>query len=42
MKYENIVEGRFISRLNRFIAEVEVLGGFFRAHIKNTGRCKEL
>lgn len=34
MKYEYIVKGRFINRLNRFVAEVEVFGGLHRAHIK--------
>ena len=42
MKYENIVKGTFISRPNRFIAEVSVNGRVERAHVKNTGRCKEL
>lgn len=42
MKYENIVEGKFISRHNRFIAEVAVQGVKEICHVKNTGRCKEL
>ena len=42
MKYENIVEGKFISRPNRFIAYVEVDGKTETVHVKNTGRCKEL
>ena len=42
MKYEKIVEGKFISRLNRFIAEVEVFGEKTRVHVKNTGRLGEL
>ena len=42
MKYENIVEGKFIARPNRFIAEVEIAGKRERAHVKNTGRCREL
>lgn len=42
MKYENIKEGRFISRPNRFIAYVEVDGKEEVVHVKNTGRCKEL
>lgn len=42
MKYDNIVEGRFISRINRFVAEVEVNNNTEKCHVKNTGRCKEL
>ena len=42
MKYESIVSARFLARPNRFIADVEVDGGEEVAHVKNTGRCKEL
>lgn len=42
MKYLNIVQGRFLSRPNRFIAKVEVDGVEQTVHVKNTGRCKEL
>ncbi|MBE5961940.1 MAG: DNA/RNA nuclease SfsA [Lachnospiraceae bacterium] len=42
MKYENIYEGRFISRPNRFIAHIEINGKTEICHVKNTGRCKEL
>lgn len=42
MKYEKICRGKFISRPNRFIAEVEIEGCVQRAHVKNTGRCREL
>lgn len=42
MKYKNIVEGKFISRPNRFIAHVEIEGLEHVVHVKNTGRCKEL
>ena len=42
MKYESIVSARFLARPNRFIAYVEVDGGEEVAHVKNTGRCKEL
>lgn len=42
MKYKNIVTGRFISRPNRFIANVEIDGQVEICHVKNTGRCKEL
>ena len=42
MKYENIVEAKFISRPNRFIAKVNLDGQELTVHVKNTGRCKEL
>lgn len=42
MKYENIVEGKFLERPNRFIAKVEIEGSAEYAHVKNTGRCREL
>ena len=41
MQYRNIVEGRFLSRPNRFIAFVETEEGEQICHVKNTGRCKE-
>ncbi len=42
MKYKNIIKAKFISRPNRFIAYVEIDGKVEIAHVKNTGRCKEL
>lgn len=42
MKYENIRRAKFISRPNRFIANIEVDGRKEICHVKNTGRCKEL
>lgn len=42
MTYENIVEAKFISRPNRFIAIVNVDGDELKVHVKNTGRCREL
>lgn len=42
MKYKNIVKGQFISRPNRFIANVEIDGQEEVCHVKNTGRCREL
>ncbi len=42
MNYDNILEGKFISRPNRFIAHVEINGKVEICHVKNTGRCKEL
>ena len=42
MLYENIVQGTFIERPNRFVAYVELAGKRETVHVKNTGRCKEL
>ncbi len=42
MKYENIKEGVFLSRPNRFIANVIIDKEECVCHVKNTGRCKEL
>ncbi len=43
MKYENMTTGRFISRPNRFISHVRLQSGEeITAHVKNTGRCREL
>lgn len=42
MEYRPLVEARFIKRLNRFIAEVDLNGTVEKVHVKNTGRCKEL
>lgn len=42
MKYKNIVKGTFIERPNRFIAYAEIDGKMEKAHVKNTGRCREL
>jgi len=42
MKYNNIVEGIFLTRPNRFIAHVEINGTVEVCHVKNTGRCAEL
>lgn len=42
MKYKRIREGKFISRPNRFIANIEIDGKTQVCHVKNTGRCKEL
>lgn len=42
MKYTNIKKAVFIARPNRFIAEIEIDGKRVEAHVKNTGRCKEL
>lgn len=42
MTYNNIFRAKFISRPNRFIANIEIDGKAEVAHVKNTGRCKEL
>lgn len=42
MQYQNIVEGIFKDRPNRFVAIVEIDGKEEKVHVKNTGRCKEL
>ena len=42
MKYENVCDGVFIERPNRFIAYVTVDGKRETVHVKNTGRCREL
>lgn len=42
MQYKKIVEGKFHSRPNRFIANIYVGGKLETVHVKNTGRCREL
>lgn len=42
MQYGKVIPGKFISRPNRFIAQVETEEGVQTVHVKNTGRCKEL
>ena len=42
IKYENIVSAKFLERPNRFIALVEISGHIEKAHVMNTGRCREL
>jgi len=42
MKYKNIIHAKFIERLNRFAAHVELGEKVETVHVKNTGRCKEL
>lgn len=39
---EVLVEARFVSRPNRFIAQVEIDGRPETVHVKNTGRCREI
>jgi len=42
VEYGRVAHGRFVRRLNRFVAEVEREGRTVRTHVKNTGRLKEL
>ena len=42
MKYNNIVQGIFLKRDNRFIAHVLINHTEHIVHVKNTGRCREL
>ena len=42
MRYTSVREAVFISRPNRFIAHILVDGREEIAHVKNTGRCREL
>lgn len=42
MRYENMIEARFVRRPNRFIAYCDYAGTEVTAHVRNTGRCREL
>lgn len=42
MRYQAVRPARFLSRPNRFIAQVELDGLQETVHVKNTGRCREL
>lgn len=42
MVYKNIKQAKFLSRPNRFIANIEIDGKMEICHVKNTGRCKEI
>ena len=42
MQYSNMIPGRFVSRPNRFLAQVKTADGVQTCHVKNTGRCAEL
>lgn len=42
MQYENMVQGVFLRRPNRFVAHVRIKGQEQIVHVKNTGRCREL
>lgn len=42
MLYNNVIVGEFVSRPNRFVANVLIDGKNEIVHVKNTGRCQEL
>ncbi|GAX89076.1 DNA/RNA nuclease SfsA [Effusibacillus lacus] len=42
MKYHHVITGKFIKRVNRFLAHVWLEGAEQIVHVKNTGRLKEL
>ncbi len=42
MKYDNILYGSFVKRLNRFTAVAEIGGTEQLVHVKNTGRCAQV
>lgn len=44
MRYDEVIEARFVERPNRFIARVRIPGQeeIETVHVKNTGRCREL
>ena len=48
MKYDRVIQGTFVDRPNRFIANVRIKGEgdvpdpVVRCHVKNTGRCREI
>ena len=42
MRYPNVTPAVFLSRPNRFVAQVLLEGEVITVHVKNTGRCREL
>ncbi|MBE6935246.1 MAG: DNA/RNA nuclease SfsA [Ruminococcaceae bacterium] len=42
MRYDTVIPAVFLSRPNRFVAEVLLDGKAETVHVKNTGRCREL
>ena len=42
ISYDNIIEATFRERPNRFIAHCDIAGEQVVAHVKNTGKCREL
>ena len=42
MRYNNVINGVFLERPNRFLARVRIGNAVETVHVKNTGRCREL
>ena len=42
MRYDNVIYGTFVKRLNRFTAIVNINGSEQIVHVKNTGRCTQV
>lgn len=42
MQYHQIFQGTFLKRPNRFLSLIDLEGQEITAHVKNTGRCREL
>ena len=42
IRYDDMKQGTFLSRPNRFVAHVKIGGQEEICHVKNTGRCREL
>jgi len=42
LHYPNVTSAVFLSRPNRFVAQVLLEGEVITVHVKNTGRCREL
>ena len=42
MQYDSVIPAVFLDRPNRFIANIEIDGLRRVAHVKNTGRCREI
>ena len=42
MHYPSVTPAVFLSRPNRFVAQVLLQGKETTVHVKNTGRCREL
>ncbi len=42
MRYSKTIEAHFLTRPNRFVAQVDINRRTETVHVKNTGRCREL
>jgi sugar fermentation stimulation protein A len=40
--FPNVIQGRFVRRLNRFVVECSLDGEIIQAHLPNPGRLLEL